>query len=230
MNISEKIKEIRKEKRISQRELATRLGVNQSNIVYFEGRGNSLTVEQCISIATALEVSIKSLLFDDIDYTDVPNNQELESAFAAKDKEIEDLRKENEAYQQNVKLYKKLLKDTINHTLDNLFRQMLRRYAEQTLHISGYDLLIGEIDMESYRDSEERAWILRETVLKDLVTGNIKPEYEPFIYDFFVLSMGNGLDYFFEEKYIENKIYINMYKYHKEILMPEFEKSISKTS
>ena len=96
MEIGEKIKQLRTEKKLSQKELALKIGVTQTNIAYFESRGNAITLENIFKIATALEVSIKSLLFDDIDYTVVPNSKEVENLLIEKDKEIEDLRKEIE--------------------------------------------------------------------------------------------------------------------------------------
>ncbi len=91
MEIGEKIKQLRTEKKMSQKELALKIGVTQTNVAYFESRGNAITLENIFKIATALEVSIKSLLFDDIDYTDVPISKEIENLLLAKNKEIEGL-------------------------------------------------------------------------------------------------------------------------------------------
>ncbi len=91
MEIGEKIKKLRTEKKLSQKDLALKIGVTQQNVAYFESKGNTITIENAFKIATALEVSIKSLLFDDIDYTDVPNSKEVENLLIAKDKEIADL-------------------------------------------------------------------------------------------------------------------------------------------
>ena len=103
MEIGEKIKKLRLEKKISQKELALKIGATQPNIAYFETRGNAITLENAFKIATALEVSIKSLLFDDIDYTDVPNSKEVENLLIAKDKEIENLRNEIERLKKELK-------------------------------------------------------------------------------------------------------------------------------
>ena len=62
MNLSENIKSIREEKRISQSELAKRLGVEPTNYPRLEKRGNSLTYEYIQLFAKALEVSVAELL------------------------------------------------------------------------------------------------------------------------------------------------------------------------
>ena len=118
MEIGEKIKQLRIEKRISQKELATRLGLNQPNIVYFESRGNAITVEQCINIAAALEVSIKSLLFDDIDYTVVPNSKE---EIALLEKQIELYENRINQCENTIEMFKELLaksNEIINYQKD----------------------------------------------------------------------------------------------------------------
>ena len=147
MEIGEKIKQLRTEKKLSQKELALRIGVTQTNIAYFETRGNAITLENIFKIATALEVSIKSLLFDGIDYTSVPNNEDL---LIAKDKEIEDLRKEVtileltikrleenlEVTEKNINLYedtiaihKKLLAQS--EEINSFLKDALDRFREQ---------------------------------------------------------------------------------------------------
>ncbi len=62
MNISENIKKIREQKRISQTELAKRLGVEPTNYPRLEKRGNNLTYNYIELFAKALEVSVAELL------------------------------------------------------------------------------------------------------------------------------------------------------------------------
>ena len=95
MKIGEKIKQIRKEKKISQEELADTLGIRQPNVVYFEKRGDSLTIQQCINIASALNVSLKELIFGGTDYLDEANKEKYDYLLAIKDNEIDYYRKEN---------------------------------------------------------------------------------------------------------------------------------------
>ena len=145
MEIGEKIKQLRTEKKLSQKELALKIGVTQTNIAYFESRGNAITLENAFKIATALEVSIESLLFDDIDYAVVPNSKEVDSLLIAKDKEIEDLRKEIEVltlkkdsfrgiaeyYSSFVESVKEIgleqTEDKFGNTLGDYFREMLSK-------------------------------------------------------------------------------------------------------
>ena len=190
MNISEKIKEIRKEKRISQRELATRLGVNQSNIVYFEGRGNSLTVEQCISIATALEVSVKELIFG-----------ENETAQIADIKEIEDLRKENERYQQENEINKKLLKDTVNNLLQNIL------YNAVLSHIPTF---MNTPKLRKYETKKEYYYYLLNEFEKDYKNE----KYSEIIGEMFGQSLFD-LDYFFKNDFVKDPFIISLYTFFK---------------
>lgn len=85
MDIGEKIKAIRKEKRVSQAEIAKLLNVTQATYSHLENRGSKLTLEQIEKIAKALDVSLFELLGDDV-YIE-PNKYETLN------KEIEDLKK-----------------------------------------------------------------------------------------------------------------------------------------
>jgi transcriptional regulator with XRE-family HTH domain len=62
MDISKNIKAIREERKISQSEIARRLGVEPTNYPRMEKRGDKLTVEQLGRIAGALGVSVVELL------------------------------------------------------------------------------------------------------------------------------------------------------------------------
>jgi transcriptional regulator with XRE-family HTH domain len=73
MSLSETIKAIRKEKRISQVEVADLLGMEKANYHRLENRGEKLTIEQLEKIAEALGVSAKELLFGE---KQVNNNDE----------------------------------------------------------------------------------------------------------------------------------------------------------
>lgn len=64
MNISEKIKAVRKQNKISQSEMAEKIGLqHQSNYARFENRGKKLSFAELEKIAEALGVSVKYLLF-----------------------------------------------------------------------------------------------------------------------------------------------------------------------
>lgn len=62
MDISKNIKAVREERKISQSEIARRLGVEPTNYPRMEKRGNKLTIEQLEKIAKALGVTAIELM------------------------------------------------------------------------------------------------------------------------------------------------------------------------
>lgn len=82
MSLSETIKAIRKEKRISQVEVADLLGMEKANYHRLENRGEKLTIEQLEKIAEALGVSIFVLL---------GQNEEIDSLLSEKEKLEEEI-------------------------------------------------------------------------------------------------------------------------------------------
>ncbi|MGM9510928.1 helix-turn-helix domain-containing protein [Larkinella sp. GY13] len=67
MELSERIKAIREEKRIKLSEMATALGVDVSNYAKIEKKGKKLTLERIEEIADALGVSLAELLGYQVD-------------------------------------------------------------------------------------------------------------------------------------------------------------------
>lgn len=62
MTIGEKIKEIRKEKNMTQKELAQRLNVSQANLAQYENGRRNPKLATVQKIADALEVAVSRLL------------------------------------------------------------------------------------------------------------------------------------------------------------------------
>ena len=62
MEIGKKIKTMRKQKVLTQKELAQKLGVSQQMINQYENNSSNLTFETLQKIATALDVSINELI------------------------------------------------------------------------------------------------------------------------------------------------------------------------
>lgn len=62
MEIGKKIKTMRKQKGLTQKELAQKLGVSQQMINQYENNSSNLTFETLQKIATALDVSINELI------------------------------------------------------------------------------------------------------------------------------------------------------------------------
>ena len=72
MSISKRIKEIREQKGYTQKYMAEMMGIEQTNYGRFEKRDKKLTFEQLESIATALGVTIKDILFEESEH---PNTE-----------------------------------------------------------------------------------------------------------------------------------------------------------
>lgn len=76
MNIAFNIQSIRKERGLTQNEVAERIGIDGSNYARQEKRGNKLTVEQLEKIATALEVSVIELLTGEVERVEPSEREE----------------------------------------------------------------------------------------------------------------------------------------------------------
>lgn len=76
MDIPKRIKDIREAKNLKQYEVAERVGVEPPQYNKWEKRGKKLTIEQLESIAVALGVSLKDILFgDDATIAATPTNE-----------------------------------------------------------------------------------------------------------------------------------------------------------
>lgn len=95
MDIPNAIVSIRESKNIKQVEMAQKLGIEQSNYSRFEKRGNKLTIEQLMSIAEALGVTVTDILTWG---EEQPREEELR-------KQVADLRERNEELQLIVDLH-----------------------------------------------------------------------------------------------------------------------------
>ncbi len=83
--LSEKIKELRKAKRLSQEELADKIGISQASYFQLEKGKTELSVERLFQIAGILEVSV-------LDFLEVVNQEQKQSE---ESKKIEALESEN---------------------------------------------------------------------------------------------------------------------------------------
>jgi transcriptional regulator with XRE-family HTH domain len=96
MNISDRIKSIRKEKKLTQLELAEKIGLkHQSNYARFESRGNNLSFEELKKIASALGVSVQYLLFGEEQSTQDTSEKDRKIKDLEKDLELLKLKVEN---------------------------------------------------------------------------------------------------------------------------------------
>lgn len=99
MDISKNIKAIRELSKISQSEIARRLGVEPTNYPRMEKRGNKLTVEQLEKIAGALGVSVIELMTGEPQKVeDTDKVKELEKQVRELEKKNEELRKQQDDF------------------------------------------------------------------------------------------------------------------------------------
>lgn len=92
MDISNNIKKAREERRITQSEIARKLGIEPTNYPRLEKRGNRLTLEQLEAIAGALGVSLVELLTGEQQEEDSSKKiTELEKELAKSEQRTKDL-------------------------------------------------------------------------------------------------------------------------------------------
>ncbi|EAY27244.1 helix-turn-helix domain-containing protein [Microscilla marina] len=113
MSISKRIKDIREQKGYTQKYMAGKLSIDQTNYGRFEKRGKKLTIEQLESIAAALGVSLKDILFGEAEQTN-PDLSKLEIALL-------------QCKTQNLYFVDNALKFILN--IDTLLQKPLVKYA-----------------------------------------------------------------------------------------------------
>lgn len=115
MDISKKIKQLRQSKKISQKELASTIGVTQATITKIEsGITKNTSVDIAIKIAVALDTSVYELFGDD----GFINKTEEQNKFANENKELKIKLSEKEQLIKALTNEKRLIGKTI---LDDLF-------------------------------------------------------------------------------------------------------------
>lgn len=92
MDFGKKLKEIRTQKKISQRELGERLGVSQQTIAQYEHAINIPKLSTLQKFATALDVSVFSLTQDTTTDYDLNELQQLKESMLNDSKSIEELK------------------------------------------------------------------------------------------------------------------------------------------
>lgn len=101
MNLSLNIKKLREAKRLTQNDIAERIGVDGSNYAKQEKRGNKLSIEQLEKIALALGVTVQELMFGEA-VGDTGLIEKLKT-------EIAELEAENKALKKDLKRKEKLI-------------------------------------------------------------------------------------------------------------------------
>ncbi len=153
MDINQKIKDLRKSKKLSQKDLATIIGVAQPTINYFESRGKDLTINQLESIATGLGVSVKELLFDE-------KEEKIDANVA-----LLDLQRQNELLRMELEIYK--LKE------ENL---KIQKYVSTTVidNFSEFSNIIVEANIEFNEEQKARIKAIENNLKEFLEKMSVK--------------------------------------------------------
>lgn len=159
--ISEKIKELRKAKKLSQEELAEKIGITQASYFQIEKGKTELSVERLFQIASVLDVSAFDLL-------DVVNQEKKQSEGSKKVKELEVLvnhwKELAETRNEKIKYLEKHLKGLSDALLEELSSRVF-------LWLQG-----NEPDGESV-NVKSLKWHNLKTILKVLESDQLKQLY-----------------------------------------------------
>ncbi|WP_028526309.1 helix-turn-helix domain-containing protein [Runella limosa] len=159
MNISLNIRKLREANRLTQNDIAERLGIDGSNYAKQEKRGNKLSIEQVEKIADALGVSMKVLIFGDKE----DNNQILVETKLEQVKKLTDL---NDQYLHTIKVLTEILEDFKKH--DKEFKDNITSLKSALLNdlsrLEKIELSLKSMPLESVNcDTDEVTY--RDTLL-----------------------------------------------------------------
>lgn len=133
LDVAKRIKELRESKKITQTDIAAKLGMVPSNYSRLETKGNRIVFEQIEKIAEVLEVSVKELLFGEQDTSKVQLKQQMEMEIKMRDVKIEAMESKLFLLQDLVEKYKTLFEDERNlkqQQMTLLGEKMIRRIFE----------------------------------------------------------------------------------------------------
>ena len=162
MNLSENIKSIREEKKISQSELAKRLGVEPTNYPRLEKRGNSLTYEYIELFAKALEVSVSELLHATDEPIENSDFEKLKRENTDLKFKIEDLEDDKRRLKIEIEEYEILIFDnskelswtnfnTVIYIVD-IFKGLMHYFFEKQKYIESKDQEMLEYTNQEIKD------------------------------------------------------------------------------
>lgn len=120
MDITDNIKRIREEKRLSQAELSRRLNLDPSAYFRLEKRGNKLTLEQVENFAKALEVAP----FELVGITPpekINDSNEKDVEIAGLKKRIGELERMNELFEGNAYILEAISRKFVNRAIDHAY-------------------------------------------------------------------------------------------------------------
>lgn len=139
MDIAKRIREIREGKKLRQADLAEKLGLEISNYSRLEKRDKKLTLEQIESIAHALGVSVKDILYPEMLANSPTDELERKLELEGKEKEllqntIELLQREKALTARENALELQALQE-INEKLLNFIKQIPQRLDEDVFDL-----------------------------------------------------------------------------------------------
>ncbi len=120
MDITDNIKRIREEKRLSQAELSRRLNLDPSAYFRLEKRGNKLTLEQVENFAKALEVTPFELVGITPPET-INDSNEKDVEIAGLKKRIGELERMNELFEGNAYILEAISRKFVNRAIDHAY-------------------------------------------------------------------------------------------------------------
>jgi transcriptional regulator with XRE-family HTH domain len=130
MNVSDNIRSIRKEKGLTQTEVARRYGTSPEFYHRLEKKDSTLTLEQLYKIAEALRVSVVEVLgFRQV--IEDSNSEDLQTKVKELEKEVFDLKAENKMYHKHNKILfdnVEFLQNVVNSLMNN--QQGLEKFKQ----------------------------------------------------------------------------------------------------
>lgn len=203
MDISERIKAIRKEKKITQSEIAERIGLkHQSNYARLENRGNKLSYEEIQKFASALGVSVQYLLFGE------------------EQKNCTECEKEKKQLYETIARQKSEFISVINSVLENYLKMAVSGFVsiQEGLFMQTLDKTFSEL-LQADLPNSDKIFLIVQKILKDFEANQIKPEYEVIIASLFFPFSSIDFDYYIKSGYIKSPAVINAYRYFKEKIL-----------
>lgn len=181
MNIGENIKKYRKEKGMTQEELAQKCGLSKNGLWNYENNRREPTIDVLIKISDALEVSLFDILGDKIDKKQVAllvnylnkTNEEMRSTY---EKQIEINKKINSCYMKENKALKDY-KDTLENKIKWLIDEPIGIFQAIILYMGLINENMNNIKISIYENEEdlsqievkENKYLLKENQVKDIV-------------------------------------------------------------
>lgn len=181
MNIGENIKKYRKEKGMTQEELAKKCGLSKNGLWNYENNRREPTIDVLIKISDALEVSLFDILGDKIDKKQVAllvnylnkTNEEMRNTY---EKQIEINKKINSCYVKENKILKDY-KDILENKMKWLIDEPIGIFQAIILYMGLINENMNDIKISIYENEEdlsqievkENKYLLKENQVKDIV-------------------------------------------------------------